>query len=298
MKPVITISNVTKYYNNFKALNEISFEVFEGEVFGFIGKNGAGKTTTINIMLSLLKANEGSISFFDKEIDISDIEYKKNIGYVPDVPVFPTFYTAFEYLKFIVELYGVDKTKEDIIEMLQFVGLEKSNKRVGQFSRGMKQRLAIAQALIHDPQVLIMDEPTSALDPTGRKDVLDIIQALRGKTTIFYSTHILEDAEKVCDRVGLIHEGNMMFVKGIDEITNDYIQSQVYVTFDGEFDASTHNIPKLLRYLKPYLNGHIFEFDSGSVNDAILKLIDLGLIIKSFELMHPSLEDVFIEVTK
>lgn len=298
MKSIITLENVTKYYKNFKALNEISFEVFEGEVFGFIGKNGAGKTTTINIMLSLLKANEGSISFFGKEIDITNIEYKKMIGYVPDVPTFPTFYTAYEYLKYVVSIFEVKKSDEEIVELLQFVGLEKTSKKIGQYSRGMKQRLAIAQALIHNPKVLIMDEPTSALDPTGRKDVLDIIQSLKGKTTIFYSTHILEDAEKVCDRVGLIHEGNILFVKGIDKIVNDYIQSQVYVVFENEINVSKLKLPNTLNYVKTHLNGHVFEFDSGTVNDVILILIGLGLNIKSFELMHPSLEDVFIEVTK
>lgn len=298
MKPVITLENVTKYYKDFKALNEISFEVFEGEVFGFIGKNGAGKTTTINIILSLLKPNDGTVSIFGKEVDVTNIEYKKNIGYVPDVPVFPSFYTAYEYLKYVVEVFQVEKSKDEILELLQFVGLEKANKRIGQFSRGMKQRLAIAQALIHNPKILIMDEPTSALDPTGRKDVLDIIQSLKGKTTIFYSTHILEDAEKVCDRVGLIHEGNIMFVKGIDEIENDYIQSQVYVVFEDELDVPTLQLPDTLSYVKTHLNGHVFEFKSGTVNEVILTLIELGLKIKSFELMHPSLEDVFIEVTK
>jgi ABC-2 type transport system ATP-binding protein len=297
MRKVISLKHVSKFYGQFQALKEISFDVYEGEVFGFIGKNGAGKTTTINLMLSLLNKDDGVISFFDEPISMSNIAYKRNIGYVPDVPMFPPYYTAYEYLKYTKDIFSVDKRKGELEEILAFVGLDLSKKRIGQFSRGMKQRLAIAQAMVHNPKILIMDEPTSALDPTGRKEVLDIINRLKGKTTVFYSTHILADAERVCDRIGLIDQGEIKLVKSMKEIIETRVQSIIQVEYQVEVNHELIHLPKTIRYLRFEDNKYVYEINKITLNQAVDILMKQGLEIQSFALMRPSLEDVFMEVT-
>ncbi|MCK5388324.1 MAG: ABC transporter ATP-binding protein, partial [Candidatus Izimaplasma sp.] len=192
--------NLTKSYNNQIVLKDLNLTIKKGEVYGFIGKNGAGKTTTINLILSLITKDSGDIFINDSEVKYIDQQYKTKIGYVPDVPVFPGYMRAKDYLKFTSEIFDMKKEEvnQRIEEVLEFVDLPNSKKKISSYSRGMKQRLAIAQALLHDPEILIMDEPTSALDPIGRNDVMNMIYKLKGSKTIFYSTHILDDIERVC----------------------------------------------------------------------------------------------------
>lgn len=298
MKSAIKITNLTKYYDDFLALDHIDLTVNTGEVFGFIGKNGAGKTTTINLILSLLHKDDGEISILGEQIK-DDRNYKYDIGYVPDVPVFPHYLTAEEYLIYACEMLDYPVDKQAIEDTLSFVGLDETTKQVGNYSRGMKQRLAIAQALVHDPKILIMDEPTSALDPIGRKDVLDIITKLKGKKTIFYSTHILEDAEKVCDRIGLIDHGQIKLVKSIDAIKTDYIQPMMII--DTKDNQQLEDILSKLDYVKQYRSHHqgvLVELsDDLSDNTLLTELVQHDIIITRYIPYLPTLEDVFIEVT-
>ncbi|MEC9485820.1 MAG: ABC transporter ATP-binding protein [Candidatus Izemoplasma sp.] len=298
MKPAIKITNLTKYYDDFLALDHIDLTVNQGEVFGFIGKNGAGKTTTINLVLSLLHADDGKIEILGKPI-IDKRTYKYDIGYVPDVPVFPHYLTAREYLTYTCDMLEYTVNEKSLIDTLDFVGLKETTKQVGSFSRGMKQRLAIAQALVHDPEILLMDEPTSALDPIGRKDVLDIILKLKGKKTIFYSTHILEDAEKVCDRIGLIDHGQIKLVKSIMDIKNDFIQPMMII--DARNSDKLISSLSALEYIKSYRKhpqGVLVEFTSSIENNTVLKdLMSKDIVITRYVPYLPSLEDVFIEVT-
>ncbi|XFA98672.1 ATP-binding cassette domain-containing protein [Candidatus Izemoplasma sp. B36] len=292
-----------KVYNDQKAVNKLDIHIKKGEVYGFIGKNGAGKTTTINMLLSLIHKTSGAVIIDGKKIDFTDVDYKKEIGYVPDVPIFPNHLNNKEYLSFTCEIFGIDKNdiKKKISEVLDFVGLEPSNKRISQYSRGMKQRLAIAQALIHDPQLIIMDEPTSALDPIGRKDVMDIILKLKGKKTIFYSTHILEDVKKVCDRIGLLDNGKLIIEDDISSIQSRYLKENIYIESDisGKelFDLLKKN--NLEKNIEIKNNGILCKINGENNGLKILNyLLENKIRVRKYEEVEASLEDIFMEVTR
>ena len=190
---ILRISNLQKNFGDKKVLDGLDLTVPEKSIFGFIGKNGAGKTTTMKIVLGLIKADAGDIFVADKKACYGQTPTNRLIGYLPDVPQFYSFMTAREYLKLCGE--SLEMPKKEIVErseeLLTLVGLFDENHRITGYSRGMKQRLGIAQALLHRPKLLICDEPTSALDPVGRKEILDILVSAKEQTTVLFSTHIL-----------------------------------------------------------------------------------------------------------
>ena len=208
---ILEISHITKTFGAKKVLNDLSFSVPEHSVFGFIGQNGAGKTTTMKIILGLLKSDQGEVFVNGEKVTFGQNSTNKYIGYLPDVPEFYGFMTPREYLTMCGQITGMHKEEisKKSVELLKLVGLEKENKRIKGFSRGMKQRLGIAQALLNSPKLLICDEPTSALDPMGRKEVLDILSSVKEHTTVVFSTHILSDVERICDRIAFLHEGKV-----------------------------------------------------------------------------------------
>jgi ABC-2 type transport system ATP-binding protein len=299
---IIETKDLTKKYNNKVALNNLNLRIKKGEVYGFIGRNGAGKTTTINLLLSLIHKSSGSIKINDKTINFTDVDYKKDIGYVPDVPVFPNYMNAKEYLTYACDMYDIpqENKKKLVDETLDFVELKDASKKIGAYSRGMKQRLGIAQALIHDPEIIIMDEPTSALDPIGRKDVMQVILKLKGKKTIFYSTHILEDVEKVCDRIGLLEEGTLILEDTMDHIKEKYYQSEVIITLQDKVDDAYSCLEKngfskcVKREKKDIIcNNKVKD----NAFQCLKLLVEKGYIVKEFKQKNASLEDVFIKVT-
>lgn len=206
---MLRISNLKKSFGDKQVLKGVDLNVPAGSVFGFIGKNGAGKTTTMKTVLGLLKADEGEITVDGKTVVYGMTDSNKSIGYLPDVPEFYSFMTSYEYLTFCGEISGVSsseiKTRCD--ELLELVGLKGENHRIKGFSRGMKQRLGIAQALFNRPKLLICDEPTSALDPIGRKEILDTLSSVREQTTVLFSTHVLSDVERICTDVAFLNDG-------------------------------------------------------------------------------------------
>ena len=187
---ILQIQNLSKSFGNHKVIDNLSFVVPEHSIFGFIGQNGAGKTTTMKMVLGLLKADSGSISVCGEKVSFGQTKTNQYIGYLPDVPEFYSYMRPKEYLKLCGEITGLpnEKIKRRSEELLTLVGLQDVNKKIGGFSRGMKQRLGIAQALLNEPKLLICDEPTSALDPVGRKEILDILQQVKGKSTVVFST--------------------------------------------------------------------------------------------------------------
>ncbi len=210
---MIKITNLSKSYGKIKIVDDLSLEIKKGSIFGFLGPNGAGKTTTIKMIVGLSKPKEGTI-----EIDEQPIREKREIiGFMPEDPYFYDHLTALEFLNFMKNLFPI--TDGDSKKILKLVGLEKAaNEKVEKFSKGMKQRLGLAQAIINDPDYLFLDEPLDGLDPIGRREFKEILLKLkkRGKT-IFFNSHILSDVEEICDQIGIIDKGTLVYsgnVKG------------------------------------------------------------------------------------
>lgn len=277
---MIKIKNLNKSYKNNHVLKDLSMTINKGDIYGFLGNNGAGKTTTLNIMNQLIKYNSGSC------------ELNGQIGYLPESPVFYDYMTAKEYLRLIGELRN-NNSEPYINELLWKVGLT-SKKRIGSFSRGMKQRLGMAVAIYHKPEILLLDEPTSALDPEGRKDVMALIKQLNEEgMTIVFSTHILDDVERLCNRIGILKDGHLIFEDHIHTLPkakeNTYcIQSptltkeKIMTLFDTK-DVTDH---------KTY-----FEVKTEHSN-CFKVLAASGHKIEGFTKKEVTLEDIFIRMVQ
>lgn len=213
-KIIIEVKNLTKKYDDFFAINDVSFEVEEGDIFGFLGHNGAGKTTTINMLTTLLKPTKGNITVAGFDIYTEEIEVKKLIGYVPEnVQLYDTL-TAYENLDFFAKLSGIDSPKEVIDETLKFLNATNfANKKIHELSKGMRQRIGLAQAILHKPKILFLDEPTSGLDPMGVRELRDIIIKLNKENgmTIFMNTHLLSEVTKTCKTIGVLNHGKLIY---------------------------------------------------------------------------------------
>ena len=233
---VLTIANLRKRFKDKEFLKGVSLSVPEKSVFGFIGKNGAGKTTTMKMVLGLLEADEGEIYVAGEKVKYGQTKTNSYIGYLPDVPEYYNFMTAYEYLKFCGEMAGMKKEalKERCEEMLNLVGLSGEKHRIKGFSRGMKQRLGIAQALLGRPKLLICDEPTSALDPVGRKEILDILMTVKEETTVIFSTHILSDVERICTDVAFLNDGKIIVQGKMDDIKKRNKSKDMILEFENE----------------------------------------------------------------
>ena len=217
---VLEVIEVRKHFGSKQVLDGVSFSVPENCVFGFIGRNGAGKTTTMRAVLGLLQIDGGEITVCGERVRYGCTPKSGNIGFLPDVPEFYGYMNAREYLTLCGEITGIGRQALNARceELVRLVGLNGETHRIKGYSRGMKQRLGIAQALINRPKLLICDEPTSALDPVGRKDILDIIRAAKEQTSVVFSTHILSDVERICSRVAFLEGGKTAFSGSIEEI--------------------------------------------------------------------------------
>jgi ABC-2 type transport system ATP-binding protein len=210
---MIQVEDLVKSYDGHTALDGLNFGVEEGDIFGFLGPNGAGKTTTIRILTGIIKADSGSALIDGHDIFTKPGEVKKIINAFPESSGYYEWMTTYEYLEFFSYLYGTKRSKQEIYKLIESVGLNgRENHLIGSFSRGMKQRLGIARALINRPRLLFLDEPTNGLDPKGRKDIHDLLMDLNQKhgTTIFLSTHLLDDVERLCNRIAIINFGKIV----------------------------------------------------------------------------------------
>src|SRR5665647_380548 len=223
MSTAILTTALTKAYGQKRALDSMDLVVEEGSIFGFLGPNGAGKTTTLHLLTGLARPTSGSVQILGHDIASVGNSIRAEIGFLPDVPGFYEWMTAEDFLRFAGGLFGIGRrVLDERLEMLlDLAGLGGVTTKIGGYSRGMKQRLGVAQALINAPKLLLLDEPTSALDPMGRKDVLDMLTTLRGRTTVFFSTHILADVERVCDTVAILDLGRVVAQAPIDELNED-----------------------------------------------------------------------------
>nr|NLD40741.1 ABC transporter ATP-binding protein [Actinomycetales bacterium] len=208
----IAVEGLTKTFNGTRALDGLTLEVPRGSVFGFLGPNGAGKTTAIRILLGLARADSGNARLLGEDVTVGAHRVAPRLGYLPDVPAFYPWMRAPEALAFAAALFEIDQAtaRRRAGMLLEMVGLSGVRTAIGGYSRGMKQRLGIAQALVNSPELLVLDEPTSALDPLGRHEVLELISTLGARATVFFSTHVLSDVERVCDRVAVVDHGRVV----------------------------------------------------------------------------------------
>jgi len=215
----IKVDHVVKLYGTQTAVNKISFEVKSGEIVGFLGPNGAGKSTTMKMITGFIEANEGNIEVCGISVKKNKLAIKKKIGYLPEAnPLYFDLYIR-EYLAFIAGIHSIKDSKKRIEEVIKLVGLTvEANKKIGQLSKGYKQRVGLAAALIHDPEVLILDEPTSGLDPNQIIEIRTVIQNLGKKKTILFSSHIMQEVEAICKRVIIINKGNIVADDQVDSI--------------------------------------------------------------------------------
>ena len=292
---ILTISNLNKSFKDNHVIKDLNLEIKENSIFGFIGKNGAGKTTTMKMILGLLKPDSGEIKVMDTLVTFGNNETNKYIGYLPDVPSFYTYMNAYEYLYLCGEALNIEKETlvNKINNLLELVGLKDNKTYIKGYSRGMKQRLGIAQALLGNPKLLICDEPTSALDPIGRKEILDILLSIKDQTTVIFSTHILSDIEKICTHAAFINDGKIVKMGSINEIkdikTSDIL---VEVNDSNQIELLTTNF---IRYNR---NNNLLKFNNYEMVDLMKFIIDNNISINKIEKLEPSLESVFMEVTK
>ena len=297
----ISISNLSKNYGIQKAVNNISFKVNKGEIVGFLGPNGAGKSTTMKMITGYLDADAGNIQVCGINVTKNNVESKKKIGYLPEAnPLYFEMYVR-EYLLFTAGVHQLKNSKERTEEIIKTVGLTlEANKKIGQLSKGYKQRVGLAAALIHEPEVLILDEPTSGLDPNQIIEIRNVIKALAKNKTVLFSSHILQEVEAICDRVIIINKGNIVADDSLQNLQLAKAGQQfVSVTFQEDIDIS--DLQNLQTAINISSNGNTFRIqtnDAENLRKQILKLsIDKNLNIVSLQNQNNSLEDVFRDLT-
>ena len=296
---MLRISGLRKSFGSKEVLCGLELSVPEHSIFGFIGKNGAGKTTTMKTILGLIKADEGEITVNGEKVVYGQTSTNRYIGYLPDVPEFYGFMTASEYLRFCGEISGVSPSeiKARTEELLTLVGLAGEKHRIRGFSRGMKQRLGIAQALLNRPKLLICDEPTSALDPVGRKEILDILLAVKEQTTVLFSTHILSDVERICTDVAFLNNGLIEIQGKLADIKSKYRKNEYRLETERAEDTA------LLRRTFPLMqtvNETVSILCESDYNASeILHLVaEKNISLLKWEREEPSLESLFMEVSQ
>ena len=296
---VLTIHNLKKSFGEKQVLCGLDLSVPEHSIFGFIGKNGAGKTTTMKTVLGLLKPDYGEVLVMGEKVSFGQTPTNQYVGYLPDVPEFYSYMTPLEYLKLCGETCGMNKS--DIVlrskELLERVGLAQENRRIKGFSRGMKQRLGIAQALLGRPKLLICDEPTSALDPVGRKEILDILLAVREQTTVLFSTHILSDVERICTDAAFLNEGKNVMQGTVDELRKMRSSDGFIVETMREEDTAV--LVQVFGDLQRTGQNALAFHGSEERFFAIMQYIaENKIAVQKMERIEPTLEALFLEVAK
>lgn len=297
---IIEVNSLTKTFKNLKAVNSLNLNVLEGDVFGFLGPNGAGKSTTIRMLLSLIKPTEGSIKLFGKPLGKNRIEILKKVGAIVEKPDFYGYLSAYKNLEILGKISGKEILKNRIMEVLELVGLSKRYKsKVKTFSHGMKQRLGLGQALLHDPDLIILDEPTTGLDPQGMKEIRDLILHLSKdqKKTIFLSTHILSEVELVANRMIIINKGTTKVEGNVKDLLNAK-KLKVTIEVDDEEKAKqviAHSVwgSKLESNAKSVFN---FSLDDHEIAELNKYLVQNNILVSAV-IPTRSLEDYFLKIT-
>lgn len=305
---VLEVNNLKKSFGQHEVLKGVTFHAKKGRALGFIGINGAGKTTTMKIITGLMHSDNGDIFITGEKTNKGPNRKNVSIGYLPDVPAFYPYLTAREYLKLCGEI--MDQKPAEILrqseELLELVGLKEIKKRIGTFSRGMKQRLGMAQALMGNPGLLLCDEPTSALDPRGRREVLELISRIKERTTVIFSTHVLTDVEQVCDDVAILHDGGILYCGKLAELKKKHGSASLELEFSSpaeakdfqtSISAALGDTDLILEARK--LSISVIPEKQEKVEAHIWSVLrSKEVILKSYAVQQPTLEQVFLEVTK
>ena len=293
---MIRTENLVKAYNGVKAVDSVNMVVGKGEICGFLGPNGAGKTTTIGMLVGLIEPTSGKCFINDIEVTGNPLKIKRMIGYLPEGAGFYSNLNARQNLKYLSKFYDIKDADTRIGELLSYVGLEKVNKPAGAFSRGMKQRLGLARALLNDPDVIFLDEPTNGLDPEGVISFRKIIkeQAQKGKT-IFFSSHILDEVQHVCSTICIISSGKILAQGTLDEVRQKLHKGdhmKIVVKVNGTMPQLSN--PGIID--ATYLDGTAtFSVQSDIVNEIAGELIKNNVRIRELKIEEESLEDIFLE---
>ena len=297
----IEVKNLYKYYGEQAAVRDISFSVKKGEIVAFLGPNGAGKSTTMKIMTGFMPASEGEVFICGKKVDIDKLETRQIIGYLPENnPLYTDMYVR-EYLEFVGRIYKIKNLKVRVSEMISAVGLEvEQHKKIGALSKGYRQRVGLAQAIIHDPEVLILDEPTTGLDPNQLVEIRELIRSIGKEKTVILSTHIMQEVEAICDRVIIISTGQIVADDNAKILQQDLQHQTVYVEFDNKVSAAQlKKIPNVSK-VEGLNNGWLIE--SLSNTDLRKEVAQYAQaqdwLILTLNIEQKTLEEVFKELTK
>ena len=295
----VVVKNISKVYGEQKAVDNVSFEINKGEIVGFLGPNGAGKSTTMKMISCFIEPTSGRASVCGIDVLENPIAVKGKIGYLPESnPLYYDMYVK-EYLHFVAGTYKIKDKKKRIAEIIELTGLGKeSHKQIGQLSKGYKQRLGLAQAMIHDPEVLILDEPTSGLDPNQLVDIRKLIRDIGKEKTVILSTHIMQEVEAMCDRIIIIKNGEIVANETVADIHHKKNQQQVVkfkikgilsesIFKDFEIEALNNNFYKIKRKEKTDLREIIFNL-----------CVKHNVLLLHLELEENNLENVFMDLTK
>ncbi|WKZ69181.1 MAG: ABC transporter ATP-binding protein [Melioribacteraceae bacterium] len=298
---IIEVSGLTKKYKNLIAVNNLDLNVYRGDVFGFLGPNGAGKSTTIRMLLTLIKPTSGNIKIFGKSLQKNRLEILKKIGAIVEKPDFYLYLTAYKNLEILGKISGADVSKQNLMKHLEIIGLDKRyNSKVKTFSHGMKQRLGIAQALLHDPELIILDEPTTGLDPQGMKEIRDLIIRLSKEQnkTIFLSSHILHEVELIANRMIIINKGSTKVEGTVDELLNpDFLK----VSIEVDDIMKAFEVIELTQWVDSFVqkekNQLVFEMQKSEIPELNSYLIQNGINVSAIIPIR-SLEDYFLRITE
>ena len=300
----IEVQKLSKYYQEQLALDEVSFKVNSGEIVGFLGPNGAGKSTTMKIISCFIKPSSGNVLVNGLSIHENEIGVKSKIGYLPENnPLYEDMYVR-ESIAFIAQMHKVEDIKSAVAEVIEKVGLAKeAHKKIGQLSKGYQQRVGIAQAIVHDPEVLILDEPTSGLDPNQLEDIRVLIKELGRDKTVMLSTHIMQEVESICDRIVVINNGKIVADRNLDNLSNpkNNVKEQlVLVEFENKIDSK--HLKKYFSKTKIEKKDNKWLFSYAGMED-LRKLIskyaqENEILILEIKQHSDTLEDLFKKLTK
>lgn len=303
----IRCAGLSRHYGDVIALRGLDLEVPYGSIFGFLGRNGAGKTTTMRLLAGLAHPTAGRAWIAGRETTNGDHRARETFGYLPQDPAFYGWMTPREYLDYVGRVFGMSGPERAArtAEMLELVDLKDAAKRrIAGFSGGMHQRLGIAQALFHRPPVFLLDEPTSALDPAGRHEVLALLARLRGEVTVFFSSHILGDVERICDHIAVLHKGDLLLVEERETLLAHYPINTALLQLDPDSPPAQGFLTVL--QAQPWLTsageeGQTLRIVASDVDTARRELLPLavahGLLVHRFEWVRPTLEDIFLQVS-